>query len=50
MKVVESIVRREEYDDDEGGWVGRVNCLREGFENFSRFNKILYVNPKQESS
>jgi len=27
-----------------------VNCLREVLENFSRFNKILCVNPEQESS
>jgi len=27
-----------------------VNCLRGVFENFFRFNKILCVNPKQESS
>jgi len=29
---------------------GGENCLREGFENFSRFNKILCVNPEQKSS
>jgi len=27
-----------------------VNCLRGAFENFFRFNKILCVNPEQESS
>jgi len=33
-----------------GGGGGGVNCLREVFENFLRFNKILCVNPEQESS
>jgi len=32
------------------GGGGGVNCLREVFENFFRFNKILCVNPEQESS
>jgi len=27
-----------------------MSCLREVFENFSRFNKILCVNPEYESS
>jgi len=35
----------------ERGWGGGVlNCLREVFEKFSMFNKILCVNPEQESS